>query len=95
MHHFSVLDQLKELFGSVNLWQIAFAAAASFFLLLAMLATVIRARGQGRALILLCARDLMIACGLFLSVIGFLGGFYFMGRAIWRAGTGVATGGQP
>lgn len=83
MHHFSVLDQLKELFGSVNLWQIAFAAAASFFLLLAMLATVIRARGQGRALILLCTRDLMIACGLFLSVIGFLGG-----STLWGARSG-------
>ena len=89
MNHFSVLDQLNELFGDVNLGQLVFAAVASFLLLLAVLATVIRVRGQGSALILLCARDLMTACVFFLSVIGFPAGLFFMGRAFWRAGTGA------
>lgn len=95
MNNLSVLDMLNGTVGNVDLARVVLAAVVSFLALLAVLGTVIRLRGQGPDLIVKCGRDLLIACGFFLTVFFAPAGLYFMGRAFWRAGCGVATGGQP
>ncbi len=64
------------------------AVVLGFMFVLAMAVIVIvKLRGQGDGLIAVCVKDILLAFGCAVLVFTFLGYFFFMGRAFWRAFT--------
>lgn len=85
----SVFDNLDKFdaLGGTSLGHVLFALLVGFLVVLGLLAAMVRVRGQSPALTALCARDVLIACGLAVTVLGVPVAFLFMGRALWRAAT--------
>lgn len=85
----SVFDNLDKFdaLGGASLGHVLFALVVGFLVVLGLLAAMVRIRGQSPALTALCARDVLIACGLAVTVLGAPVAFLFMGRALWRAAT--------
>lgn len=53
--------------------------------LLVLITTIVKLRGQGIALARECFRDVILGTLFALTIIGFPAGFYFIGRAIFRS----------
>lgn len=86
MIKFSILEQL-EMIGIGSLVELLGIAVIALLMVLALLATMIKVRGQNFALFGICSRDVLIACGWALTFFGVPMACYFMGRAFWRAAT--------
>lgn len=57
------------------------------FVLAIAVIVIVKLRGQGDELIAVCMKDVLLAFGSAVLVFTFIGYFFFMGRAFWRAFT--------
>lgn len=90
MIKFSILE-LLELVGIGSLTELLVISPLIFLAVLTLLAVIIHFRGQDAELIYICFRDVIVACGWALTIIGMPLACYVMGRAFWRAATWDAT----
>lgn len=76
-----------EVFGSYSLALHLTVVVAGLMLLTGFVVLVVKVRGQSNALAAYCARDVGIGVLCAVSVLAFPGFFFFVGRALWNAGT--------
>lgn len=79
------LVTLNGLLGDYSIGLLLTVAAACVVFLMSSIAAIIKIRGAGHGLVLMCSRDVLFAVACAVVVLAFPGFFFFMGRAFKRA----------